>query len=155
LGSDCGTGGLDLGAAAQALTPEELQTLASTFSTVSPDGTVAFSTINFVTDAEGSPTVTSADAESIYEAIDQVRSDSLSIGVQGQILEFAGAAPPVVGEIVGVSVAIVILLIAFGSVVAAGLPIITALVGLVGGLSFVTFARTSSTSPPSRRPSRR
>jgi Predicted drug exporters of the RND superfamily len=64
----------------------------------------------------------------------------LTIGVQGQILEFAGAAPPVVGEIVGVSVAIVILLIAFGSVIAAGLPIITALVGLVGGLSFVTFA---------------
>jgi len=140
LGTDCGTGGLDLGAAAQALTPEELQTLAATFSPVSPDGTVAFSTINFVTDAEGAPTVTSADAESIYAAIDQVRSDSLTIGVQGQILEFAGAAPPVVGEIVGVSVAIVILLIAFGSVIAAGLPIITALVGLVGGLSFVTFA---------------
>jgi len=140
LGSDCGTGGLDLGAAAQALTPEELQTLAATFSTVSPDGTVAFSTINFVTDAEGAPTVTGADAESIYAAIDQVRSDSLAIGVQGQILEFAGAAPPVVGEIVGVSVAIVILLIAFGSIVAAGLPIITALVGLIGGLSFVTFA---------------
>jgi len=140
LGTDCGTGGLDLGAAAQALTPEELQTLAATFSTVSPDGTVAFSTINFVTDAEGAPTVTGADAESIYAAIDQVRSDSLAIGVQGQILEFAGAAPPVVGEIVGVSVAIVILLIAFGSIVAAGLPIITALVGLIGGLSFVTFA---------------
>jgi len=140
LGRECGSGGLDLGAAAQALTPEELQTLATTFSPVSPDGTVAFSTINFVTDAEGAPTVTGADAESIYAAIDQVRSDSLTIGVQGQILEFAGAAPPVVGEIVGVSVAIVILLIAFGSIVAAGLPIITALVGLVGGLSFVTFA---------------
>lgn len=140
LGRDCGTGGFDLGAAAQALTPEELQTLAATFSNVSPDGSVAVSTISFVTDAEGAATVTAADAERIYAAIDQVRSDSLTIGVQGQLLEFAGAAPPVVGEIVGVSVAIIILLIAFGSIVAAGLPIITALFGLVGGLSFVTFA---------------
>ena len=140
LGRECGAGGLDLGAAAQALTPEELQTLAATFAPVSPDGTVAFSTISFVTDAEGAPTVTATDAESIFAAIDQARSDSLTIGVQGQLLEFAGASPPVVGEIVGVSVAIVILLIAFGSIIAAGLPIITALFGLVGGLSFVTFA---------------
>lgn len=140
LGRDCGAGtGIDPTVAAQVLSPEELQTLAASFAPISPDGTVAFATISFTTDAEGAPTVTGTDATAIYEAVDSVRSDTLSIGVQGQILEFANAAPPATGEIVGITVAIIILLIAFGSIVAAGLPIITALFGLIGGLAFVTF----------------
>ena len=140
LGRECQTGSaIDPALAAQVLTPEELQTLASSFSPVSPDGAVAFATINFVTDADGAPTVSGTDATAILDAVTSVRSADLSIGVQGQILEFANAAPPATGEIVGITVAIVILLIAFGSIIAAGLPIITALLGLVGGLAFVTF----------------
>lgn len=140
LGRECGAGtGIDPTVAAQVLTPEELQILASSFSPVSPDGTVAYATITFATDAEGAPTVTGTDATTILEAVESARSDTLAIGVQGQILEFANAAPPATGEIVGVTVAIIILLIAFGSIIAAGLPIITALFGLIGGLAFVTF----------------
>jgi len=140
LGRDCGTGtGIDPAAVAQVLTPEEQQILAASFLPISPDGTVAYATISFVTDADGAPTVSGTDAEAIYEAIDQARGDGLTIGVQGQLLEFANQEPPAEGEIVGITVAIVILLIAFGSIIAAGLPIITALFGLVGGLAFVTF----------------
>ena len=139
IGRECGTAGLDLGAAAQALTPEELQTLAATFSPVSPDGTVAYANITLTTDADGAAVVSAADAERIFEYVDEARSASLAIGVQGQVLEFAGQEPPE-SELIGILVAIVILLIAFGSVVAAGLPIITAMVGLVGGLTFITFA---------------
>lgn len=140
LGRECQAGSaIDPALAAQVLTPEELQTLASSFSPVSPDGSVAFATISFATDADGAPTVSGTDATAILDAVTSVRSDDLSIGVQGQILEFANATPPVTGEIVGITVAIIILLVAFGSIVAAGLPIITALFGLVGGLAFVTF----------------
>ena len=140
LGRECQAGSaIDPTLAAQVLSPDELQTLAASFSPVSPDGSVAFATISLVTDAEGAPTVSGTDAAAIYEAVDSIRSGDLSIGVQGQVLEFANAAPPATGEIVGITVAIVILLIAFGSIVAAGLPIITALLGLVGGLAFVTF----------------
>lgn len=138
LGRDCGPGGLDLGSAAQALTPQELQTLAATFSPISPDGTVAYANITLATDEAGAPVVSAADAKSIFEDVDEARSASLAIGVQGQVLEFAGQEPPS-SELIGIVVAIVILLIAFGSIVAAGLPIITALVGLVGGLTFITF----------------
>ena len=140
LGRECGVGtGIDPEAVAQVLTPEEQQILAGSFLPISPDGTVAYATISFVTDAEGAATVSGADAERIYEAVDQARGDGLTIGVQGQLLEFANQEPPAEGEIVGITVAIVILLIAFGSIIAAGLPIITALFGLVGGLAFVTF----------------
>ncbi len=139
LGRDCAAGGLDLGSAAQALTPEELQILAATFAPVSPDGTVAYANITLATDASGAPIVSAADAASIFEDVDGARSASLAIGVQGQVLEFAGQQPPS-SELIGIIVAIIILLIAFGSIVAAGLPIITAMVGLVGGLTFITFA---------------
>lgn len=139
LGRECATdGGIDPATAMQVLTPAELQTLAAAFSPISPDGTVAFATVNFATDADGAPVVSVEDAKVILDAVAQAQSDSLRIGAQGQLLEFAGQQPPS-SEGIGIAVAIVILLIAFGSIVAAGLPIVTALVGLFGGLMFVSF----------------
>lgn len=139
LGSECtASSAVDPALLAQVLTPEELQVLAASFSPVSPDGTVAYATINFRTSADGSLEVPAADAVSILNDVKAASSETLTVGVQGQVLEFAGQEPPS-SEAIGILVAIIILLIAFGSVVAAGLPIVTALVGLAGGLLFVTF----------------
>jgi putative drug exporter of the RND superfamily len=138
LGRECQAGSaIDPTVAAQVLSPEELQTLAASFSPVSPDGSVAFATVSFESEEGGTPSVSPAEVTSIINTVESAQSDALTIGVQGQVLE--QAAPPATGEIVGVTVAIIILLIAFGSIVAAGLPIVTALFGLVGGLAFVTF----------------
>ena len=139
LGDGCTSGGgLDIAAASQILTPEELQILGSAFSPVSPDGTVAYATITFTVNDDGAPEVNAEEAVAIIDAIKAAQSDTLTIGVQGQLLEFAGQEPPS-SEAIGLLVAIIILLIAFGSIVAAGLPIVTAIVGLGGGLLFVTF----------------
>jgi RND superfamily putative drug exporter len=139
LGRECTAGGgIDPAAAVQALTPAELQQLAAAFSPVSPDGRVAYATINFATDDSGAPVVSLEDAKAILDAVGALQSESLQIGAQGQLLEFAGQQPPS-SEGIGIAVAIVILLIAFGSIVAAGLPIVTALVGLFAGLMFVAF----------------
>ena len=138
IGRECQAGSaIDPTLAAQVLSPEELQTLAASFSPVSPDGTVAYATVSFQAEEGGTPSVSPAEVTSIIDAVESAQSEALRIGVQGQVLE--QAAPPAAGEIVGITVAIIILLIAFGSIVAAGLPIITALLGLVGGLAFVTF----------------
>ena len=140
LGSGCVSGGgLDLAAASAALTPEELGTLAASFAPISADGSTAFATITFATDAEGSAQVNAVDAADIVEAVEAANTGGLRVGIQGQILEFAGQEPPD-SEAIGIAVAIIILLIAFGSIIAAGLPIITALFGLVAGLMFVTLA---------------
>jgi RND superfamily putative drug exporter len=139
LGRECGSGSaIDPAVAGQVLSPEELQTLAASFSPVSPDGTVAYATISFTVNADGAATVDAAEAVAILETVKGAQSDTLAIGVQGQLLEFAGQEPPS-SEAIGLLVAIIILLIAFGSIVAAGLPIITAIVGLGGGLLFITF----------------
>ena len=135
FGSDCPSG--DQNAALfELLTPEEIDILSSSFAPVSPDGTVAYASVSFVGDGtEGLPM---EEAAAILELIEETNSDSLAVGAEGQVLDFAGGEPPS-SEIIGVIFALVILLIAFGSVIAAGLPILTAIVGVGTGVLFVTF----------------
>ncbi len=104
-------------------------------SPVSQDGTVAYATVTLEV-ADG--TVTPEDAIAFIDAVETAdATEGLTVGASGAVLGFAEAEPPVLGEAVGITVALIILLIAFGSAIAAGLPIVTALVGLAGGLSLV------------------
>lgn len=103
------------------------------FSAISPDGTVAYSTITFGgTGAE----VTSADAKVILDSVKEANSAEIAVGVNGQALEYAGQQPPS-SEAIGILVAVIILLIAFGSIIAAGMPIVVALVGLAMGQALI------------------
>ena len=115
-----------------ALPPEvqaAMQEAATSFSAVSPDGRVAYATITF---AGGGADVSVEDAKVILEDVKALNSDTLRAGANGQVLEFAGQEPPS-SEAIGLLVAIIILLIAFGSIIAAGMPIVVALVGLTMG----------------------
>jgi RND superfamily putative drug exporter len=142
LGRECTSGGAPNPAAMAALTDDERLTLASSFSTVSPDGKVAYSSISFATDASGSLNVSSADAMKIIDGVKALNSADMAVGAQGQVLEFAGMEPPS-GELIGIVVAILILLIAFGSIVAAGIPIVVALLGLYAAFAVVPPKRVS------------
>jgi RND superfamily putative drug exporter len=136
LGRDCPEATGPDPAALQSLTPEEQQALAQAFSTVSPDGTVAFASVSFETTDNGEVNVSTADAKVILDGVKALNSADVAVGAQGQVLEFAGQEPPS-SEAIGLLVAIIILLIAFGSIVAAGMPIVVALVGLTMGQMFV------------------
>lgn len=131
LGSDCPAPALDV-SAFMSLTPEEQATLMKTFSTVSPDGTVAYATVSFKVKENGELDVSTEDAKQIIADVKAANSEELAVGAQGQVLDFAGQEPPS-SEAIGLLVAIIILLIAFGSIVAAGIPIVVALVGLTMG----------------------
>lgn len=104
---------------------------------VSKDGTVAYATVlldtRYPTDAEIS---------SMIAAVERVneQNDDLSIGITGTPIK--SSAPPTssVGEVLGFVIAAVILLLAFGSLFAAGLPIATALVALGASLAIVEMA---------------
>jgi len=104
-------------------------------SPISENEKVARATITF-TSATDIPTETASTILNEVEATNG--QNGVTIGASGQVLAFAGQEPPS-GELIGILVAIVILLIAFGSVVAAGLPIVTAVFGLGAGLALVTF----------------
>ena len=98
-------------------------------SPVSPDGKVAYATIAFTANGDTVPT---ADAKAILNGVKALNGPDLAVGANGQVLDFAGQEPPS-SEGIGILVAIVILLIAFGSIVAAGMPIVVAIVGLAMG----------------------
>jgi RND superfamily putative drug exporter len=113
--------------------------------TVAPDGSVALAEVRF-TMAFPIPV---ASREGLLAARDVGRNAGLSVEIGGDALE----AEPDLGmsEVVGVLVAAVVLLLTFGSLVAAGLPLVTALVGVGIAVALVTaatgFVELGSTTP--------
>ena len=110
-------------------------------SPISPDGHVAKSVVTFTGSGDGAdvPTTTS---QAIIAAVKAANAtEGVEVGANGQVLEFAGQEPPS-SEAIGVLVALVILLIAFGSMIAAGLPLLTAVFGVsLGGTLLLFVAR--------------
>jgi RND superfamily putative drug exporter len=108
-------------------------------SPVSPDGLVAYATLTLAGEA-GPESLAIADAATIVSDVEVLNDIAgLEAGASGSALSFAAGEPPS-SEVIGLVVAIIILLFAFGSIIAAGLPIVVALVGVAAGLSLVVFA---------------
>ncbi|MFA7266373.1 MAG: MMPL family transporter [Candidatus Nanopelagicales bacterium] len=103
---------------------------------VSPNGEVGRMQVTFKVPDDEAPV---SDVRQLVSDVQAANSDEIAVGVGGQIVDFAGGEPPA-SEGIGILVAIVILLIMFGSIIAAGLPILTALIGLGAGISLVTLA---------------
>ncbi len=128
-------------AAAQGADPAEgnpAGTAGDFLSPVSPDGTVAYATATFEVVDDVVDTAQVLEMIEIVDAANAEFDGSIQMGVQGSLIDFAGEAPGGVAELVGIGVALLILLILFGSAIAAGLPIVTALFGLITGLTAVT-----------------
>jgi putative drug exporter of the RND superfamily len=102
---------------------------------VSTDGRVGQIGVVFGDDFD----VPLADVKSLIANVEEVNGGELTAGIAGQSIEFAATEPPK-SEIFGILLAIVIMLIMFASLVAAGLPILTALIGLGAGLGLVSIA---------------
>jgi putative drug exporter of the RND superfamily len=93
---------------------------------VSRDGSTAYATVAYTTKAGD---LTEATKDNLRRAVDTARAQGLTVEVGGPVL----ASKPQVGgvsEVVGVVAAALVLLITFGSLVAAGLPLLTALLGI-------------------------
>lgn len=84
--------------------------------------------------------VTPDDVERVLHAAAPARAAGLRTEVGGAVAMAASKPESGGAELVGVAAAILILLIAFGSVVAMGLPLVMALVGLGIGLGTLTMA---------------
>ncbi|MFF7564064.1 MMPL family transporter [Streptomyces pseudovenezuelae] len=100
---------------------------------VSKDGTVAYSSLTYkVTSAE----LTDATRDALKESAVRAERAGLVAEIGGDAL----AAQPETGpsEIIGVLVAAMVLVITFGSLLAAGLPLLTAIIGVGIGVSTIT-----------------
>ena len=100
-------------------------------STVSKDATTAIATVGFDSDVIGPE-----DFDEAELATQAVRDAGIQVEYDGGLGYAKGDAAPG-SEVIGIAVAVVVLAIAFGSIVAMSLPIVVALVGLLIGTSAI------------------
>jgi putative drug exporter of the RND superfamily len=101
---------------------------------ISRNGRIAFATVIF----DKKPNeLNKADGERVVKAAEAARAPGLQIELGGQAIELTQQEGFGVTTAVGLMAAIVVLLITFGSLIAMGLPIVTALFGLGTGLGLI------------------
>jgi RND superfamily putative drug exporter len=98
---------------------------------ISRDGRTAYATVDFAKQAND---LAKADITRVIDAAKAVRAPGLSVQLGGQAIENTEQTPLGVSSTVGVLAAAVVLFIAFGSLLAMLLPIVTAIAGVGGGL---------------------
>ncbi|WP_329543851.1 MMPL family transporter [Streptomyces sp. NBC_01356] len=106
---------------------------------VSEDGTIAYSTITYTVDAVD---LTEPTKSALEDAASQAREAGLTVETGGSALD-SEEEPGGTTEIIGLGVAAVVLVLALGSLVAAGLSLLTAFVGVA-----IAFALVSALAVP-------
>jgi RND superfamily putative drug exporter len=106
--------------------------------TVSEDGTTAYSTVTYEV---GAADLTDASTAQLEQTLEQAQDAGLTVEAGGTALE-DGGGPGGAAEAIGIAIAAVVLLVTFGSLAAAGLPLLTAVIGV--GVSMATILALSS-----------
>ncbi|EKX69353.1 MMPL family transporter [Streptomyces ipomoeae] len=104
---------------------------------VSEDGSTAYATVTYKVTAND---LTDADRDHLKDALHTAEDSGLTVEAGGDAVAEQGGAGGA-AEVIGVAIAAVVLLVTFGSLAAAGLPLLTALVGV--GLSMATILALS------------
>jgi putative drug exporter of the RND superfamily len=102
---------------------------------VSQDGTIGYAQVQY---DEQSPQLGKSAFEDIEEASEPAVEAGLRVEYGGPVVDYGNQVESLDSDTIGLAVAVVILLLAFGSVVAMSLPIGTAVFGLGIGLSIIT-----------------
>jgi putative drug exporter of the RND superfamily len=109
---------------------------------VSKDGTTAYATVTYTA---ASDDLTEATSAALMDAVQDGREAGLTVEVGGSAVD-GGPELGGVTELIGIGVAALVLLITFRAMVAAGLPLVTALAGLGAGVCAIVAAGMSTTT---------
>ena len=101
---------------------------------VSPDGKIARINVQYAEEAQKVPR---SSAEALLDLRKELSTPEFQVEAGGFIVQRAERNPPGRTELIGIGAAVIILLLAFGSVVAMGLPITIAILGVGSGLLMV------------------
>ncbi|MEV6794950.1 MMPL family transporter [Streptomyces sp. NPDC051320] len=100
---------------------------------VSKDGSTAYIKVDYKV---SSMELTDKTKDALQDAGDRAQHDGYTVEIGGDALQ---AMPETgSGEIIGVVIAAIVLVVTFGSLIAAGLPLLTALIGVGIGVSTIT-----------------
>ncbi|MGX5213947.1 MMPL family transporter [Streptomyces violaceus] len=106
--------------------------------TISKDGSTAFATVTYKVK---STDLTDGSRTHLEHTLEGARDAGLTVEAGGTALAAEGG-PGGTAEVIGVTIAAVVLLVTFGSLAAAGLPLLTAVIGV--GVSMATILALSS-----------
>ena len=110
---------------------------------VSKDGTIARADVNWATLAIG---IKSANLNKFLKIVDDANSGGLKVEAGGRVVA-QNERPAFGSEVYGLLAAVFILLVAFGSVIAMGLPLGAAIFGLGAGFSAIGLAANGASFP--------
>jgi RND superfamily putative drug exporter len=117
---------------------------------VSPDGTVGYAQVQLPLANDGTPAADDLDAAGNLPEHINSPTDGLKVAFSGPMFQASAGGGP--GEGIGLLLAAIILLIAFGSVLAMGLPLVVALFGAGCGITAImlvaNFVSMSSAAVP-------
>ena len=119
----------------QGLPEETARADAENLKMLSDDGRIGYTT--FTIDVDSSMDVTDEHRRTVNDAMDLGRDAGIEVEAGG-----AGFGDPIAiktsSEIIGLAIAFVVLIVTFGSMVAAGLPVLTAVIGVgIGALTIM------------------
>ena len=125
---------LELAAAQPHVVAGEIESPLDRSDQISADGTVAYATVPFDDLAAEIPV---SELEGFIAAVDAAQTDSLRIEQGGFIVEQAEFEEPGGETFIALIAAAIVLMLAFGSIIAMGVPLLVALAGLAAGFSGV------------------
>jgi len=115
---------------------------------ISKSGTIAYAQVQ-LENASGATDIASLDA--IVSAVNSTRNKNLQVEIGGDLVNAAPSEILGIGEVGGVVLALVVLIITLGSLEAAGMPLLTALIGvgvsMAGLFSMSQLLDINSTTP--------
>ncbi|WP_328377374.1 MMPL family transporter [Streptomyces sp. NBC_00440] len=100
---------------------------------VSKDGSTVYVQVSYKV---SSMELTDQAKDSLQSTVDKAQHNGYTVEVGGDALQAMPETGP--GEIIGVVLAAIVLIVTFGSLIAAGLPLLTALIGVGIGVSTIT-----------------
>jgi uncharacterized membrane protein YdfJ with MMPL/SSD domain len=101
---------------------------------ISRDGHIAFATVQFGVPSTG---ISNAEAKALMQDATTASGNGITFSLGGDVVDMAETPYGGPSDAIGIGAAAVVLLIAFGSFLAMGLPIATAVLGIGAGLSAI------------------
>lgn len=116
---------------AQGLPQEQIESNIAAVSPLSEDRTTGTISVSF--DAGQAMDIPAEDIAAVTDVLDSYDGETLNVAYSGNAFN-STTAISVTSELIGLAVAAVVLLVTFGSVVAAGMPLISAIIGVGIGI---------------------
>ena len=127
---------------AQGVPPEKIQADLATVSPLSQDETTGIVSVRF--DEASMMDVPTSDITTVTDILDRYNDGDLTVMYNGNTFGAVSGEINMTSEIIGLAVAALVLIITFGSVVAAGMPLISAIIGV--GIGFLGIQLTTAVS---------